>query len=102
MSLKSELPVVSMLDGVKVDSVPPPTVPEKSELIDAALLNALTSPRERMVLFQLEDSMVRFVQGIELSMAIPPGLNGFHRLLAYRLAQRFGLVHSISDVYGEV
>lgn len=70
--------------------------------MDSALLSAISNPRERMMLFQLEDSMYQFVKSTEVSMEIPPGLNGFRRLLAYRIAQRFGLIHSTGDNYGEV
>ena len=38
----------------------------------------------------------------EKSMDLPTGLNGFRRLLSYRVAQRFNLNHVTADVYGEV
>ena len=35
-------------------------------------------------------------------MELPPEHNSFRRLLAYRLAQRFGLTHAVSDQINEV
>ena len=52
-------------------------------------------------MFQIEDSIYQFVKSPDTSMEIPAGLNGFRRLLAYRIAQRFGLTHSTSDTMGE-
>jgi hypothetical protein len=77
-------------------------VAQVDDVVDSALLSAMDNPRERMIMFQIEDSIYQFVKSPEISMEIPPGLNGFRRLLAYRIAQRFGLVHSTSDTYGEV
>lgn len=36
------------------------------------------------------------------SMELPPEHNSFRRLLAYRIAQRFGLTHAVSDQLNEV
>ena len=35
-------------------------------------------------------------------MELPPEHNSFRRLLAYRIAQRFGLTHAVSDQINEV
>jgi hypothetical protein len=35
-------------------------------------------------------------------MELPPEHNSFRRLLAYRIAQRFGLTHAVSDQLNEV
>jgi hypothetical protein len=55
-----------------------------------------------MILYQIEDMILTFVQSNETSMEIPSGLNSFRRLLAYRLSQRFGLTHVTADTYTEV
>jgi hypothetical protein len=34
----------------------------ENEEIDSALLNALNNPRERMILFQIEDMIAKFAQ----------------------------------------
>lgn len=70
--------------------------------VDAALLNALTNPRERMVVFQIENNILNFMNSGERTMEIPPGYNSFRRLLAYRIGQRFGLSHTTSDQLSEV
>ena len=62
--------------------------------IDESLINALQSQRERMVLFQQEEAMRQFVLGTDMRMVAPTNLNGFQRLLVYRLAQRFGITHA--------
>jgi hypothetical protein len=35
-------------------------------------------------------------------MELPPEHNSFRRLLAYRIAHRFGLTHGVSDQLNEV
>jgi hypothetical protein len=39
----------------------PQTILGENEEIDSALLNALNNPRERMILFQIEDMIAKFV-----------------------------------------
>lgn len=82
--------------------ITPPDPPATGEdHIDPALLNALNNSRERMILFQIEDMLLRFVRSPEGAFEVPPGLNSFRRLLVYRLAVRFGLVHITSEVPNE-
>lgn len=69
-----------------------------TEEIDSAFINAMNNPRERMMLFQFEDYMVKFVKSNEKGFEAPSGLNSFRRLIVYRLAQRFNLVHVVNDL----
>lgn len=71
------------------------------EPIDSALLNAISNPRERMVLLQIENSILNFMNSSKEYMDIPPGYNSFRRLLAYRVGQRFKLNHTTSDQLSE-
>lgn len=82
-------------------NIPPDPPAADDSTIDSALLNALNNPRERMILFQIEDLILRFVRSNERSMEVPQGLNSFRRLLAYRLAARFGLMHISSEQLNE-
>eukprot|EP01039_Chlorochromonas_danica_P002247 gene2247-2461_t len=71
------------------------------EPIDSALLSAMDNPRERMALFQIEDSILKFVRSSDRMMEMPPGLNSFRRLLTHRVGQRFGLNRTVSDAVNE-
>lgn len=73
------------------------------EQVDGALFSAVTNPRERMFLFQLEDAIAKFVQSSpERAMEIPPMVTSYRRMIAYRVAQRFNLTHLQSDYANEV
>ncbi len=43
-------------------NTPSPVPQSVEETIDSALLNAIDNPRERMILFQIEDTILRFVK----------------------------------------
>lgn len=45
-------------------NIPPPPIPTRTEdeVIDDALITALENPREKMILLQIEDSILRFVK----------------------------------------
>jgi hypothetical protein len=73
-----------------------------AEEIDSAFINAMNNPRERMMLFQFEDYMVKFVKSNEKAFEAPSGLNSFRRLIVYRLAQRFNLVHVVNELTNDV
>eukprot|EP00597_Dinobryon_sp_UTEXLB2267_P009008 CAMPEP_0170085436 /NCGR_PEP_ID=MMETSP0019_2-20121128/20311_1 /TAXON_ID=98059 /ORGANISM="Dinobryon sp., Strain UTEXLB2267" /LENGTH=754 /DNA_ID=CAMNT_0010301879 /DNA_START=9 /DNA_END=2273 /DNA_ORIENTATION=+ len=75
--------------------------PLPDDQIDSALLSAISNPRERMVLFHIENTILEFVKSNERSMDFQPGYNSFRRLLAYRVGQRFGLSHSTADTNAE-
>ena len=69
--------------------------------IDSALLSAMSNNRERMVLFQIEEDILKFVRSNDSAKEIPPVHNSFRRLIAYRVGQRFGLQHATSDIINE-
>eukprot|EP01035_Chromulina_nebulosa_P040953 gene40953-55349_t len=71
--------------------------PLPDDQIDSALVSAMSNPRERMQLFQIEDTILKFVKSNEKLLEFPPVHNSFRRLLAYRVGQRFGLSHSTTD-----
>mmetsp|Transcript_92955 Transcript_92955/g.182140 ORF Transcript_92955/g.182140 Transcript_92955/m.182140 type:complete len:553 (+) Transcript_92955:64-1722(+) len=75
---------------------------DNSNEVDPALINAIENPRERMIVFQIENNILNFMNSSENTMEIPPGYNSFRRLLSYRIGQRFGLTHSTGDQLSEI
>jgi len=57
---------------------------DQGEPVDTALMNALLNPRERMVLFHIEDAILNFMKSNDRLMELPQ-CNSFRRLLYYRL-----------------
>jgi hypothetical protein len=59
------------------------------EPIDQVIIDAANNPRERMIVLNIENSILTFVKSEEKTLEIPPLHNAFRRLLTYRIAQRF-------------
>jgi hypothetical protein len=56
------LPRASVPFIERTQNTPSPVPQPTEEAIDSALLNAIDNPRERMILFQIEDTILRFVK----------------------------------------
>jgi hypothetical protein len=81
-----------VFNAPRVDQPAGDVIPEREVPLDDALIAACENPRERMVVLQLEDTILKFVKSSnETSLEFPSGLNSFRRLVVYRLADRFGL-----------
>jgi hypothetical protein len=80
-----------VFNAPRVDQPAGDVIPEREVPLDDALIAACENPRERMVVLQLEDTILKFVKSSEISLEFPSGLNSFRRLVVYRLADRFGL-----------
>ncbi|KPI41744.1 uncharacterized protein AB675_9255 [Cyphellophora attinorum] len=64
---------------------------------DERLLDALASPKERLQILQLEERVLTFVQkGDQHFLELPPQ-NSYARLLAYKLADYYGLMHNVTE-----
>jgi hypothetical protein len=64
---------------------------------DERLLDALASPKERLQILQLEERVLTFVQkGDQHFLELPPQ-NSYARLLAYKLADYYGLMHHVTE-----
>lgn len=67
MKLKSSTPVAILPRSSvpfieRTQNTPSPVPQPTEETIDSALLSAIENPRERMILFQIEDTILRFVK----------------------------------------
>jgi len=88
-------------DGLSSAGTVAVTTVEHDAAIDPVLTGAMENPRERVNVLKYEDAMVQFMkagtkqQQLELSPC-----SSYHRLLLYRLAQRFGLEHISGDGEG--
>jgi hypothetical protein len=69
--------------------------------IEDALMEALHNPNERMNVLRIEKDIYNFVMSSQHSMELSRMNNSFRRLLAYKIAQRFGLEHSMSETRNE-
>jgi len=84
--------------GLIYEEKPPSPIQYANEMpIDAALSDTLQNPQERMNLLKFENKILHFVKSKESVLNVPPMTNSFHRLLVYRIAQRFQLEHTFMD-----
>ena len=64
---------------------------------DPKLLEALESPKDRIMVLKLEQDIVDFIKDArELSMKLPQ-TNAFYRMLAHKLAEYYGLSHVVDE-----
>lgn len=64
---------------------------------DPRLLEALESPKDRIMVLKLEQDFVDFVKDPKEASLTLPQLNGYHRMLAHRLADYYMLGHVAED-----
>lgn len=64
---------------------------------DPRLLEALDSPKDRIMVLKLEQDFVDFVKDPKEASLTLPQLNGYHRMLAHRLADYYMLGHVVED-----
>lgn len=64
---------------------------------DPRLLEALESPKDRIMVLKLEQDFVDFVKDSKEASLTLPQLNGYHRMLAHRLADYYMLGHVVED-----
>lgn len=64
---------------------------------DPRLLEALESPKDRIMVLKLEQDFVDFVKDPKEASLTLPQLNGYHRMLAHRLADYYMLGHVVED-----
>ena len=64
---------------------------------DPRLLEALESPKDRIMVLKLEQDFVDFVKDPKEASLTLPQLNGYHRMLAHRLADYYMLGHLVED-----
>lgn len=64
---------------------------------DSKLLEALESPKDRIMVLKLEQDFVDFVKDPKEAALTLPQLNGYHRMLAHRLADYYMLGHVVED-----
>ncbi len=69
--IKSLLPNVLRLSQEESVETKPVKKFNPTEEIDSAFINAMNNPRERMMLFQFEDYMVKFVKSNEKGFEAP-------------------------------
>ena len=60
--------------------------------LDPKLVEALESPKDRIMVLKLEQDIVDFINGKELSLKLPQ-TNAFYRMLAHKLADYYKLGH---------
>ncbi len=80
---------------------------EQDAAIDPVLTGALENPRERVNVLKYEDAIVQFMKASTKDKEQPqqldfPPCSSYHRLLLYRLAQRFGLEHAAVEGEGSL
>lgn len=64
---------------------------------DEKLIEALSSPKDRLPLLQLEEKIMTFItKGRDTMLELPPQ-NSFTRLLTHKLADYYNLAHHIND-----
>eukprot|EP00126_Sphaerothecum_destruens_P015688 Sdes_comp9728_c0_seq1m1230 len=79
---------------------PSESEPDKASIIgklDSFLLNALNSPKDRLMLLKLDDDYVRFISDPSISKLEFPPMTSYHRLIVHRAAQYFGLDHVVDS-----
>eukprot|EP00624_Nannochloropsis_granulata_P000292 evm.model.NODE_11137_length_18060_cov_18.830564.1 len=77
------------------------TTVEDDAAIDPVLTGAMENPRERVNVLKYEDAMVQFMKaGTKQQLLELSPSSSYHRLLLYRLAQRFGLEHVSGEAEG--
>ena len=89
-------PYIFMHDDNPPISVEPelPTKSDEFDVIEPILLDALNNPKERMNCLKFEHMILNFVKSKDRYVELQPIPNSFHRLLVYRIAQRFRLEHT--------
>lgn len=88
-------------DGLSSAGTVAVTSAEDDAAIDPVLTGAMESPRERVNVLKYEDAMVQFMKaGTKQQLLELSPSSSYHRLLLYRLAQRFGLEHASGEAEG--
>jgi hypothetical protein len=64
---------------------------------DSKLLEALDSPKDRIMVLKLEQDIVDFVKDAKESSLTLPQTNAFYRMLAHKLADYYMLGHTIDE-----
>lgn len=103
-----DLPVEPITEAVIIQALPSMVTSEVQDLgqnhmpvlvatPDDKLLQALTSPKDRLPLLQLEEKLMAFVvQSRDDVLELPPQ-NSFNRLLTHKLADYYNLAHQVSE-----
>lgn len=69
---------------------------------DDKLLEAMSSPKDRIFLLRLEQDLINFVQSSEKPFMDLPPSNSFCRMLTHKLADYYHMTHSFEAVQGAV
>ena len=87
--------------GSGVGTVPTRTLPSTNQVPDTSpdpkLLEALDSPKDRIMVLKLEQDIVDFVKDAKESSLKLPQTNAFYRMLAHKLADYYMLGHIIDE-----
>ncbi|CAK7565973.1 MAG: hypothetical protein SEPTF4163_003904 [Sporothrix epigloea] len=99
-TLSGQLPVTEASVHLRTSASTPSEINGQNP--DEKLLDAMTSPKNRVFLLRLESDVVDFVQNSkEPFMDLPPS-NSFCRMLTHKLADYYHMTHSFEAVAGAV